>query len=279
MRLSLQRGTAMLAVLAVLVGGVLPQAARADVEAGRSAIQAGDYPRAIQELQPLADQGDATAEYLLAEIYYGGHGGSLSEAVKWMTASAEQGYAQAQARLGLMYATGKGVPLDNMTAYRWFALAAQLANDDAQKNLKTVSETNRDVVGKRLTPDERKRADADIAAWKPGSSMPPREAEAAAPASAAPATIGTIGQVIPGIRIQLAAVRKASEAAPEWARLQHVLGDAVRGLSLTVEAVDLGTKGIYHRIQAGPFPDKASAAAKCAAIQAMNQACIVVVRK
>jgi hypothetical protein len=53
----------------------------------------------------------------------------------------------------------------------------------------------------------------------------------------------------------------------------------VRGLSLTVEAVDLGTKGIYHRIQAGPFPDKASAAAKCAAIQAMNQACIVVVRK
>jgi hypothetical protein len=279
MRLSLQRGAAILAVLAVLGGSILPQTARADVEAGRAAIQAGDYPKAIQELQPLADQGDATAEYLLAEIYYGGHGGSLSEAVKWMTASAEQGYAQAQARLGLMYATGKGVPLDNMTAYRWFALAAQLATGDTQKNLKTVSETNRDVVAKRLTPDERKRADAEIAAWKPGSSMPLGAQAAASPAPAAPATIGTIGQVIPGIRIQLAAVRKDSEAAPEWARLQQVLGDAVSGLSLTVESVDLGTKGIYHRIQAGPFPDKASATAKCEAIQAMKQACIVVVRK
>jgi TPR repeat protein len=279
MRLSLQRGTAMLAVLAALGGGVLPQTARADIDSGRSAIQAGDYPKAIEELQPLADKGDATAEYLLAEIYYGGHGGSLPEAVKWMTAAAEQGYAQAQARLGLMYATGKGVPLDNMTAYRWFALAAQLATADSQKNLKTVSETNRDVVARRLTPDERKRADADIAAWKPGSSMPPRDAQPATAPAALPATIGTIGQVIPGIRIQLAAVRKDSEAAPEWARLQHVLGDAVSGLSLTVESVDLGTKGIYHRIQAGPFPDKASAAAKCEAIQALKQACIVVVRK
>jgi hypothetical protein len=175
-----------------------------------------------------------------------------------------------------MYATGKGVPLDNMTAYRWFGLAAQLAKADSQKNLRTVSETNRDVVAKRLTPDERKRADAEVAAWKPGSSMP-LGAQAAAPAPAA--TIGTIGQVIPGIRIQLAAVRKDSETAPEWARLQHVLGDTVSGLSLTVESVDLGTKGIYHRIQAGPFPDKASAVAKCEAIQALKQACIVVVRK
>jgi hypothetical protein len=251
-------------------------AASADLAGGRAAIQAGEYPKAIQELQPLADKGDATAQYLLAEIYYGGHGGSLSEAVKWMTASAEQGYAQAQARLGLMYATGKGVPLDNMTAYRWFVLAAQLAKPDTQKNLKTVSETNRDVVAKRLTADERKRAAAEVAAWKPGSTMP-LGAQPVAPAPAA--TIGTIGQVIPGIRIQLAAVRKEAEAAPEWSRLQHVLGDAVAGLKLTVEAVDLGAKGIYHRIQAGPFNDKASAAAKCEAIQAMKQACIVVVRK
>jgi hypothetical protein len=276
MRLSLQRGAAIFAVLAVL-GGVAPASlAASDVEAGRAAIQAGDYPKAIQELQPQADKGDATAQYLLAEIYYGGHGGSLPEAVKWMTASAEQGYAQAQARLGLMYATGKGVPLDNMTAYRWFALAAQLAKPDSQKNLKTVSETNRDVVAKRLTADERKRADAEVTAWKPGATMP-LGAQPVAPAPAA--SIGTIGQVIPGIRIQLAAVRKDTETATEWTRLQHVLGDALSGLSLTVESVDLGTKGVYRRIQAGPFNDKASAVAKCEAIQAMKQACLVVVRK
>ncbi len=101
----------------------------------------------------------------------------------------------------------------------------------------------------------------------------------AAPALAAPAAVGTIGQVIPGIRIQLAAVKTPEEAQKEWTRLRHALGDALGGLSLTVEGVDLGAKGIFHRIQAGPFPDKAAAAAKCTAIKALKQDCLVVVRK
>ncbi len=91
--------------------------------------------------------------------------------------------------------------------------------------------------------------------------------------------IGQVGQVIPGIRIQLAAVKNADEATPEWARLQKALATQLDGLVLTVESVDLGTKGIYHRIQAGPFADKATAAAKCAVIKQMKQDCLVVVRK
>ena len=74
-------------------------------------------------------------------------------------------------------------------------------------------------------------------------------------------------------------MRTPEEAAKEWSRLQKTLGAALEGLSLTVEGVDLGTKGIYHRVQAGPFPDKAAASAKCAAIKAMKQDCLVVVRK
>jgi TPR repeat protein len=241
------------------------------VAEGRAAIQAGDYPKAIAELRPLAESGDSMAQYLLAEIYFGGHGGTLPEAVKWMTASAEQGYAQAQARLGLIYATGRGVPIDNIRAYRWFALAAKVADPKAQKSLKTVSETNRDVVAKRLTVDERKVAEAEIAAWKPNG-------EKAEPVATAAVPTVKLGATIPGIRIQLAAVRKPEEAPKEWARLQHALGVVLAGLSLTVESVDLGAKGIYHRVQAGPFPDKASAAAKCQAIQALKQDCLIVVR-
>ncbi len=140
-----------------------PNATAGEAE-GRAALQKGDYTTAIAELKPLAEQGEAGAQYLLAETYFGGHGGTMMEALKWMTAAADQGYAQAQARLGLIYATGRGVATNNVEAYRWFSLAAKLADPKQQKNLKTVSQTNRTVVAKSLTPQQRATVDAEVAA-------------------------------------------------------------------------------------------------------------------
>ena len=159
MRLTLQRGTALIAVIAGLGAGLMGATplATAGEEEGREFMQAGAYDKAIQELQPLADQGSPTAEYLLGEIYFGGHGGDMQQALKWMTASAEQGYAQAQARLGMIYAKGLGVPVNNIEAYRWFALAAKGADPKAQ--LKTISEANRGAIAKRLSPAERSQAE------------------------------------------------------------------------------------------------------------------------
>jgi len=273
MRLTLQRGAAVIAVIAALGAGLTstaPLATAGEAEA-RGFMQAGEYEKAIQELRPLADQGSPTAEYLLGEIYLGGHGGDMQQALKWMTASAEQGYAQAQARLGMVYAKGMGVPVNNIEAYRWFSLAAQGA--DAKSKLKTVSEANRGVIAKRLSPAERQQAEGMVQSWRATGApviATPKQSEG---------VIGAVGQVIPGIRIQLAAVKNADEATPEWSRLQKELGTQLDGLVLTVESVDLGTKGIYHRIQAGPFPDKAAAAAKCESIKQMNHDCLVVVRK
>jgi TPR repeat protein len=273
MRLTLQRGAAVIAVIAALGTGmtsIAPLATAGEAEA-RQFMQAGEYDKAVQELLPLADQGSPTAEYLLGEIYLGGHGGDMQQALKWMTASAEQGYAQAQARLGMVYAKGMGVPVNNIEAYRWFSLAAQGA--DAKSKLKTVSEANRGVIAKRLSPAERQQAEGMVQSWRPTGApviATPKQGEG---------VIGTVGQVIPGIRIQLAAVKNADEATPEWNRLQKELGTQLDGLVLTVESVDLGTKGIYHRIQAGPFADKSAAAAKCAVIKQMNHDCLVVVRK
>ena len=276
MRLSLKRGAAVIAVIAVLGAGMVviePSASASEADA-RALLQKGDYDKAVAELKPLAEQGEASAQYLLAETYFGGHGGTMMEALKWMTASADQGYAQAQARLGLMYGTGKGIAINNVEAYRWFSLAAKRADPKQQRNLKTISETNRTVVAKSLSPAQRAKVDAEVAAWKPNGAT-----ETAAAPAAAPATIGTIGQVIPGIRIQLAAVKTPEEAQKEWNRLQKSLGGSLTGLSLTVEGVDLGAKGVFQRIQAGPFQDKAAAAAKCGAIKALKQDCLVVVRK
>ncbi len=273
MRLTLQRGAALIAVIAGLGAGLISAAhlATAGETEARTFMQEGDYEKAIQELQPLADQGSPSAEYLLGEIYFGGHGGDMQQALKWMTAAAEQGHAQAQARLGMIYAKGLGVPVNNVEAYRWFSLAAQGA--DPKANLKTISETNRSVIAKRLSPAERQQAEALVEDWRPAGApiiATPKQSEG---------VIGQVGQVIPGIRVQLAAVKNADEATPEWSRLQKTLGTQLDGLVLTVESVDLGTKGIYHRIQAGPFTDKAAASAKCEVIKQMNHDCLVVVRK
>ncbi len=220
------------------------QLATAGEEEGREYMQAGEYEKAVQELQPLADQGSPTAEYLLGEIYFGGHGGDLQQALKWMTASAEQGYAQAQARLGMIYATR---PRRAGQQHRGLSLVRR-GRQRGRSQVPVEDHLRSQPRRHRQAPvaAERQQAEALVEDWRP----------AGAPVIAAPkqseGVIGQIGQVIPGIRIQLAAVKNADEATPEWARLQKALATQLDGLVLTVESVDLGTKGIYHRIQAGP---------------------------
>lgn len=56
-------------------------------------------------------------------------------AVKWFTLAAEQGEANAQSNLGVMYAKGEGVPENDKTAVKWYTLAAEQGLANAQSNL------------------------------------------------------------------------------------------------------------------------------------------------
>ena len=53
-----------------------------------------------------------------------------------------------------------------------------------------------------------------------------------------------------------------------------LLGDR----ELTVQEVDLGERGIFYRVQAGFFPERAGASALCRALKARQQDCLVVKR-
>ena len=57
------------------------------------------------------------------------------EAAKWFRLAAEQGEAQAQKNLGIMYDNGRGVPQDYKEAVKWYRLAAEQGEAQAQKNL------------------------------------------------------------------------------------------------------------------------------------------------
>ncbi len=57
------------------------------------------------------------------------------QAVHWFTKSAEQGDADAQYNLGLMYAEGDGVPQDDKQAVHWFTKSAEQGDAGAQFSL------------------------------------------------------------------------------------------------------------------------------------------------
>ena len=54
-----------------------------------------------------------------------------AEALKWFTQAAEQGDAEGQTALGMMYALGRGVEPNLVQANKWIFIAAEQGNKDA----------------------------------------------------------------------------------------------------------------------------------------------------
>ena len=69
--------------------------------------------------------GNADAQHKLGELYAKGCGlkRNYVEAIKWFRLSAEQGNAVAQKSLGQMYFGGAAVEQDSVAAYMWFNVA------------------------------------------------------------------------------------------------------------------------------------------------------------
>ena len=146
---------------------------------GEDAYAAGDYSRAYELLAPLADSGDADAQYVLGLMYASGHGveqsyynagrmyrhageqghigaqvnlGSLlencrgiggckrEEAAAWYRRAADQGDAIAQYNLGVMYGTGRGVAKNAWDAKTLFRRSAEQGYAPAQYNLAVTYE-------------------------------------------------------------------------------------------------------------------------------------------
>ena len=113
-----------------------------------AAYQRGDYATAIRELRPLAEQGNAEAQYGLGVMYEHGQGVPQddAEAVKWYRKAAEQGEANAQFILGNMYDDGRGVTQDYAEALKWYRKAAEQGDAEAQYNLGVMYGNGRGVT-------------------------------------------------------------------------------------------------------------------------------------
>ncbi len=110
-----------------------------------------------------------------------------------------------------------------------------------------------------------------VAAAPPVAPAAPAAAAAVtAPPAVAPAAMAGAFQ------IQLASARSEQGAMGEWNRIVGKNKDALAGLTPNVARVDLGEKGVFFRLRAGPLKDKAAADTVCSALGAQNVGCIVV---
>ena len=146
------------AALAALLA--LPAVAQ-DFDAGLKAYENKDYPTAIKEWRPLAEQGHARAQFILGLLYFDGKGvpQDYEEALKWFQQSADRGYARAQYNLGEMYASGQGVKRDYILAYKWLNLCAAAGTDNCAEH--------RDWVAKKLKGSQLAAAQRMAREWKP----------------------------------------------------------------------------------------------------------------
>jgi hypothetical protein len=92
---------------------------------------------AIASLRKAADLKDPKAQFRLGQLYASGQGVPLDfkEAFSWFNKAAKQNDPDAQCSLGFCYATGTGVKANVDTAASWYLKAARLGHAEAQFKL------------------------------------------------------------------------------------------------------------------------------------------------
>jgi cell division septation protein DedD len=83
------------------------------------------------------------------------------------------------------------------------------------------------------------------------------------------------GAAADNFHIQLAALKSEAEANKAWTRILAKHNDVLGALTVHIVRADLGSQGIYYRVQAGPFADKASAKAACDKLKSGGQQCLI----
>jgi putative methionine-R-sulfoxide reductase with GAF domain len=113
----------------------------------------------LAQLRQHAEQGDPLAQNALGLRYAQGDGIKLNEeeAARWFTKAAEQGNIAAQSKLGSLYWVGRGVPASLHDAYFWTVLA-RAGGDKGSKELAKL-------IGDHMTRAQSEQIEQDADAW------------------------------------------------------------------------------------------------------------------
>ena len=141
----------------------------------------------------------------------------------------------------------------------------------------TPSAPKEPETAKTPTPVQAAASTPAPAAALPANPPTVTQAPSSAPASESGPSIASLieGMSGPtgGWRIQIASVKSEDIAKSTWARLQAAHGDVLASLRMQPARVDLGDKGVWYRVQAGPL-DETQAHSVCSTLKTRKTDCV-----
>ena len=297
----------------VCVASLAAAAPAQSVKAGIEAWQKADYSAAVAIWRPLAQNGDADAQFNLGQAYRLGRGapidlgaaqiwferaagkghidaqttlglllfqnGNHAGAVRWLKAASDKGEPRAMLVYGTALFNGDGVPQDPLQGYAYVSRAAAQGLPAA---LDTLDQLN------RMLPVEDRKKGVALAQAMAKAAPAPVSKPATAPPRTAPKTPPAVAVVAdrdaPPKRAGKARPQPAAAAGGAWRIQLGAFGqrsaaeDLFRKLSgkLAGRQAYYVPAGAVIRLQVGPFESKAAATAACSAVR---QACFPVAAK
>jgi len=264
-----------------------------------------DFARAEEYYLRAAEKGHIGAQRNIGTLYYFGRLGETdhAKAYHWLSRAAVNGDARSQLMVGTMHYNGETVAKDNIEAYAWIFLAAESGLGNARSTLTKLDgvmtsdaiakarERAPGLITRHLSPDDvglmvNHQDSAEAVA--PELNTPEVASAIAVDQSkqpvltphTSPTESDEPAALPPGddnFRVQLGSYRKESAAKSAFTMLKNRLPGVIGAKQQKVEFADLGPdKGIFYRLQLGPFDSRAAAQAFCVRLKEYGQGCYVV---
>jgi hypothetical protein len=163
------RAALVLLALGWVIFGAAPAQAQS-LQQGVAAFNRQDYVLAARILAPFAERGAPSAQAYLGFMYETGRGvpQNYTDAAMWYRRAAEQGDSLAQYQLGILCDRGQGVPVDIVEAAKWL----NLATAGAPRHAREARARIRDAVSRKMTRGEIAEARLRALQWVPRREVP-----------------------------------------------------------------------------------------------------------
>lgn len=162
----------------------------------------------------------------------------------------------------------------------------------AQKSAEPMTDNKsgpmvKEAMAKEITAKNNQIASADASlpagATASAETAPPKKAAMvkAEAAQVYPQTAGKAPEAAmmkksgKAMALHLSSNRSKESAMQEWAQLKAAFPEQLAGLAPAFMRTDLGKKGVFFRVLAGPLPDKPAAARVCSELKKKQQYCAV----
>ena len=140
-------------LLSISFGAVFNNAVANDLDDAVDAMRSGDFAEAYCIMRPLAEDGDADAQYNIGWMYMNGYGLRVNDslALEWWEKASDQGHSDASFSIGMLYSLGEGeVSKDSDEAIDYYLIAADRGHEDAVAIIKSMMIRNDRFVRERL---------------------------------------------------------------------------------------------------------------------------------